>query len=632
MNIKNRRKNFIYLIFVLVVSFIVYIYMYSLIPVLENKLETKIINISTSDIINSIRKTIYNKLPQEDFVEKLKKDPKYYSRLKNDLSVFLSERLKYIFIIYKDRDNRYKYLLDVLSKESLLNLLFIPLKEEKEILESVYKTKKHRFEIHKELNTIGITYYIPVVQNGVVKSVIIADFSFGVLQEIKSLITLIKRAVLVSSGIILFFLIITVYYFYKNVILKQRAYIDTLTGIYNRNYLEDIRDVVDLNSYTVLMLDVDYFKNINDTYGHQVGDQILKGIANLLKKSLREDDIIIRYGGEEFLILLRKRKDDTEGKWSLQVAQKLLQQIREYEYKGIKLTASIGLNLDTHKARNLMDAIKKADITLYKAKKLGRNRIEIYEESSKLSKEVSLAEIKDLIEQNQVICFYQPVVNIKNRTVLYYEALARIKFKDEYLSPVQYIDLIKGTFLYFKFTKIVIDYNINLLKKYPELRVSINMSPSDFLNQSIIDILLSAEQSIVKRIKLEILETEDVHNYNVLKKNVIKLRNYGYDIVLDDFGAGYIDFYYLTEIDAKCIKIDGSVVKKIPYNNQYYKLTKYLIQFCKDIGKTPIAEFVEDEEILKYLTELGIEYGQGYYFSKPVPIEQIIEKTEFVLT
>ncbi len=628
MNIKNRRKNFIYLISVLVVSFVVYIYMYSLIPVLENKLEMKIINISTSDIINSIEKTVYNNLPQEDFIEKLKKDPEYYNQLKNELSVFLSERLKYIFIIYRDSDNRYKYLLDVVSEESLLNLLFIPLKEEKEILEEIYRTKKQGFEIHKELDTIGITYYIPVVQDGVVKSIIIADFSFGVLQEIKSLIILIKRAVLVSSGVILFFLIITIYYFYKNVILKQRAYIDTLTGIYNRNYLEDIRDVIDLNNYTVLMLDIDYFKNINDTYGHQVGDQILKGIANLLKKSLREDDIIIRYGGEEFLILLKRPRNDTEGKWSLQVAQKLLQHIREYEYRGIKLTASIGLNLDTHKARNLIDAIKKADITLYKAKRLGRNRIEIYEESSKFSKEVSLSEVKDLIEQNQVICFYQPVVNIKDGTVLYYEALARIKFKDEYLSPVQYLDLIKGTFLYFKFTKIVIDYNINILKEYPELKVSINMSPSDFLNQSIIDILLSTEQSIVRRIKLEILETEDVHNYNVLKSNVIKLRNYGYDIVLDDFGAGYIDFYYLTEIDAKCIKIDGSVVKKIPYNDQYYKLTKYLIQFCKDIGKVPIAEFVENEEILKYLTELGIEYGQGYLFSKPMPIEKILQNTK----
>ncbi|MDQ7056549.1 MAG: GGDEF and EAL domain-containing protein [Persephonella sp.] len=499
----------------------------------------------------------------------------------------------------------------------------MPLKEEKDILEEVYREKKKRFEIHREIDTIGITYYIPLVQSGSVKSVLIADFSFGVLQEIKSLILIVQRAILVSSGVILFFLVVAVYNFYRNVILKQRAYIDSLTGIYNRNYLEDIRDVIDLSRYVVLMLDIDFFKNINDTYGHQVGDEILRGIANLLKKNLRDEDIIIRYGGEEFLILIKKSREDKEGKWSLQVAQKLLQEIRDFKYRGINLTASIGLNLDTDRARSLMDAIKKADITLYKAKRHGRDRIEIYKETKGYERDISLAELKDIIESGDVVCFYQPVINLKNDTVVYYESLARIKYREKYLSPAQYIDMIKGTFLYFKFTKIVIEYNLNILKEYPRMMISINMSPSDFLNQTIIDILTSVDKDTVKRIKLEVLETEDVHNYNVLKENINKLKNFGYDIVLDDFGAGYVDFYYLTEIDARCIKIDGSVIKKIPYNQQYYKLAKHLVQFCKDINKIPIAEFVENGEICRVLIELGIEYGQGYYFSKPLPADEI---------
>ncbi len=626
MNLHSKKRKFIYLFSLLIVSFFIYAYMYTLVPVLENKLERRIIDISTKDIINTITKTVRKNMTEGDFLLSVLYNPDYRKKLKDDLSIFLSKRLKNIFLIYKDNDNRYRYLIDTKTSEDPVNLLFIPLSEERSILEKLFVEKKTQFEIHKEVSTIGITYYVPILQNGNIKSVLIADFSFETLQEIKSLISLVQKGILASSGVILVILIIAVYYFYRNVILKQRAYIDSLTGIYNRNYLEDIRDVIDLNRYVVIMLDIDFFKNINDTYGHQVGDEILKGIANLLKENLREDDIIIRYGGEEFLILLKKSRNDPEGKWSLQVAQKLLHKIREYKYRGINLTASVGLNLDTHKARNLIDAIKKADITLYKAKRHGRDRIEIYKEIKDSSKDISLAELKDIIESNQIVCFYQPVINIKDKSVLYYESLARIKYKDKYLSPVNYLDLIKGTFLYFKFTKLIIQYNLEILKKFPNITVSLNMSPSDFLNDDIIGMLKSVGKNIVQRLKLEILETEDVHNYNTLKSNINKLKEFGYDIVLDDFGAGYVDFYYLTEIDARYIKVDGSVIKKIPYNQQYYKLTKHLVRFCKDIDKIPIAEFIENEEIHRILIELGVEYGQGYYFSKPLSIDQITNR------
>ena len=626
MNLHSKKRKFIYLFSILTASFLIYAYMYTLIPVLENKLEKKIIDISTRDVINTIAKTVRKNMTKDDFLLSVLTNQDYRNRLKEDLSIFLSKRLKYIFLIYKDSENKYRYLIDTKARENPVNLLFAPLSEERSILKRLFTKKEIQFEIHKEVSTIGITYYVPILQKGSIKSVLIADFSFETLQEIKSLISLVQKGILVSSGIILAILIVAVYYFYRNVILKQRAYIDSLTGIYNRNYLEDIRDVIDLSKYVVIMLDIDFFKNINDTYGHQVGDEILKGIAKLLKENLREEDIIIRYGGEEFLILLRKYRNDPEGKWSLQVAQKLLQKIREYKHRGINLTASIGLNLDTHKARNLIDAIKKADITLYKAKRHGRDRIEIYKETKDSSRDLSLAELKDIIESNQVVCFYQPVVNIKDRSVLYYEALARIKYKDRYLSPINYIDLIKGTFLYFKFTKLIIQYNLDILKKFPNITLSLNMSPSDFLNDDIIGMLTDVKEDVIKRLKLEVLETEDVHNYNTLKSNINRLKEFGYDIVLDDFGAGYVDFYYLTEIDAKYIKVDGSVIKKIPYNQQYYKLTKHLVRFCKDINKIPIAEFVENEEIHRILIELGIEYGQGYYFSEPVSIDQIINR------
>jgi len=626
MNINSRKKNFIYLIAFLLMSFLTYVYMYSLIPVLEEKLERKIINTSTVNVIEAINRVLRKHMPEEDFLTTMISNPNYRRMLQEQLSVFLSKRLKFIFIIYKDQKGKFRYLLDTVNRENPLNLLFIPLHEERQILQNVYRFKTIQFEIHKEIDTIGITYYVPIIQDRKVKAVLVADFSFETLEEIKSIISMVQNAILISIGIILILLVVAIYYFYRNVILKQRAYVDTLTGVYNRNYLEDIRDVLDLNRYVALMLDIDYFKQINDTYGHQVGDEILKGIANLLKKNLRDEDIIIRYGGEEFLILLKKSRNDKSNKWSLDVAEKILDLIREYRYRDISITASIGINIDTHKARGLLDAIKKADITLYKAKRGGRNRIEIYEESRKKEGGVSLAEIKEMIENQKVICFYQPVVHLKTGEVLYFEALARIKHGEQYVSPAVFLDIIKGTFLYFKFTKLVIEYNIQILKDNPELIISINMSPSDFLNETIIEMLISQDDKIIRRMKLEVLETEDVHNYSILKSNINRLRDQGYEVVLDDFGAGYVDFYYLTEIDARYIKIDGSIIKSIPYNERYFKLTKYLVYFCKDINKIPIAEFVENEEIFKILVEIGIEYGQGFYFSRPLRVEEIPQK------
>ncbi|WP_457642763.1 EAL domain-containing protein [Persephonella sp.] len=629
MNITSKKRNFIYLIVFLVAAFIVYVYMYTLIPVLEEEVERKIISISTTNTIEAINHTIQKNMPERDFVVTVLYNPDYRKKLKDQLSVFLTDRLQFIFLIFKDETGRYRYLLDTTAEEDVRNLLFIPLKEERDILERVYSQKIPYFMIHREIDTLGITYYVPVIQNDSVKAVLIADFSFSALKEIKSIMSTIQNAILFSIGVIIAILAVAVYYFFKNVILRQRAYIDSLTGVYNRNYLEDIRDVLDLNRYVALMLDIDYFKQINDTYGHQVGDEILKGVAKLLKKNLRDEDIIIRYGGEEFLILLKKGRDEKDNRWSLQVAQKLLNKIREFRHKDISITASIGINLDTHKARGLLDAIKKADITLYRAKRAGRNRIEIYEETDEKKGDITLAEVKEVIEKQQVVCFYQPVVDLETGSVLYFESLARIEHEGHYLPPGAFLDIIKGTFLYFKFTKLVIEYNLKQLAENPQLMISMNLSPSDFVNETILDILLSQKEETIKRIKLEVLETEDVHNYTVLKKNIERLTSAGYEIVLDDFGAGYVDFYYLTEINAKYIKIDGSVIKSIPFNQQYYKLTKHLVNFCKDINKIPIAEFVEDKKILDTLRQLKIPYGQGYYFSKPKPIEEI--KKEFFL-
>ena len=627
LNFKDRKVKFFYTITGLLaaLSFVLYIYN-RILPSVEKDLEERIVHTSTIDVINAIKNTININLPEEDLIKKVFEDEDYRENLSRELSVFLSDRLEYIFLIFKEK-GKYRYLLDVSKKNDRIfpGFLFVPLSDEEKIIKKVFDTKKEQVVIHKDINTVGITYYLPVIQNGQIKSVLIADFSFETLEEIKELIGNIKKILLVAGGVIIGLIGFSGYSFYRNVLLKERIFVDSLTGVYNRTYLDNLYSSLDLNSYVILLLDVDYFKNVNDTYGHQVGDEILKNVAKILKENLRGEDYIIRYGGEEFLILLKKSIDDKEGKWAVHVAEKLLDKIRNHKYKDINITASIGINLETSESRDLTDAIKKADIALYKAKNSGRDRVEIYS-SQEEKRNITLAELKEAIENKKVLCWYQPVINIKTGEPLYFEALARIYHQGEFLPPPKFVDLIKGTFMYAKFTKAIIEYNLEILKKYPELIVSINMSPSDFINETTVDLLLSADKDIIDRLKLEVLETEEIHNYESLKNNLNKLIEAGYQIVLDDFGAGYVDFYYITDIDAKYLKLDGSIIKQLPDSEKYYKLTKHLVSFCKDMGKIPIAEFVENEKILNALFELGIDYGQGYYFSRPLPVDEIIKK------
>ena len=616
----GRKKNVIFLATFLIISLVVYTYIYFTLPVLQQKIENRIITYSVENIIYSVRRLIKENTDQDGFIETLLKNASFRDKIRQKLQLFITDKLRHIFIVYKDEHGKYRYIVDVSTKEDVFNFLFIPLKEERDILDSIYKNKRSKYVIHKDINTIGITYFEPVIKEGKVIGTVIIDFSLKALKEIEDLVSSIKVGVLSLATFTVVTLFFIFYYFIKSFILKQRAYIDSLTGVFNRNYLEEISDVLELKDYVVMLVDIDHFKRINDTYGHEVGDKILSKFAETIKQNLRRDDIIIRYGGEEFLVLLknyRKQKKD-----SLRVAERLLDTIESTEFNGIKITVSIGINMDTDKSRNLTDAIKKADTALYKAKREGRNRIEIFTEA-KDDSEISLSQLKEIIENGHIICYYQPVVNLKTKEAVYYEALARIVHQNRILPPAKYINQIKGTFLYSKFTKNVIDFNIRTLKKYPQINISINLAPTDFLNESILNILMDIDDVYIKRIKLEVIETEDITDYDLLKKNIDELIRKGYEIALDDFGRGYINFYYLTEINSKYLKIDGSVIRNISQNDQYCKVVKNLVNYCKDTNKLAIAEFVENEEICSKLIEIGFEYGQGYYFSKPEPPEKI---------
>lgn len=533
--------------------------------------------------------------------------------------------------------NNQSYILVDASKKDKMNPLdifeFLP--EEIPVINKAISTLEPQYKVINSINTIGITFYYPFRYKDV-NYLLVIDYSFNKIKEIKDLLSIIKKIAisfiiltLVILNTLIFFIIKTSYY-------KRKSFIDNLTNIYNRSYLEYISELIDLKNYIVAVVDVDFFKKVNDTYGHAIGDIVLKTLAENIRKNLREEDIVIRYGGEEFVLLIRKdRQNKIES--ILNVFERLREHIENLKIfitkkDYIKVTISIGVFLNTDKEKSLSSAIKKADIALYKSKSKGRNRIEIYdEEKDSIPSIISVMEVKDAINENRIFCYYQPIIDLKTNLVPHYEALVRMKDKNgNIITPYNFLTAIENTFVYTKLTKAVIDYNIEILEKYPDIKVSINLKPADILNRSTIDYLLNIAKNkdIVSRLSLEIVETEDLLAYTEILKIISQLKEVGYKICLDDFGSGYSNFVYLLRLNIDYLKLDANLIKNITTDKVSFEVVKLIVQFSKNMKIKTVAEFVENEDILKVLKYIGVDYGQGYYFSKPKPIEEFINQAK----
>ncbi|WP_457621342.1 putative bifunctional diguanylate cyclase/phosphodiesterase [Persephonella sp.] len=618
----------------LLISIIIFGYIYSIMPILEETFQRKLVNLtveSIEDLSENVIDHIKNLSEDGDIVESILKDSDFLEKTEKLLSILITKHTKYVYIVYK-RGKTYRYLADGSREDRAIpGEIFEPLRSE--IWDEVLETGKPRIIMQSNIDTIGFTYLKPIIQNDKVKAILAIDYSTKTIKEIKEIISTTKvliEAILVTSFI---FLNIIIYGAIKNIYLRKKAYIDNLTKTYNRNYLEDMASLLNPASYHIALIDLDDFKKVNDTYGHDVGDIVLKKVAETIKNSVRKDeDIVIRYGGEEFLVLIKAGRKDKKS--SINAAERLLRDIRDLKIKingeQISITASIGLNISTEKSHSIYDAIKKSDVALYQAKANGKNRIEIYSEKRSDQKGyITISEIQKFLEEKRFICHYQPIVDLQTNETSHYEALVRFVDQDgNIIYPDRFIHVIENTFLYSRLTKSVIEYNRNILNRYKDLKISINLSPSDLFTEAIIKLLeeIAVEDRLSNRLILEIIENESITSYEKMQNALLRLKSFGYKIGIDDFGSGYSNFIYLITLDVDFLKIDANIIKSIHKDRISYVVTETINNFCKKTDIKTVAEYVENEDIYELVKSLGIDYGQGYYFSKPLPLEDIIKQ------
>jgi diguanylate cyclase (GGDEF)-like protein/PAS domain S-box-containing protein len=413
---------------------------------------------------------------------------------------------------------------------------------------------------------------------------------------------------------------------------------DSLTGLFNRHYSEEHLKNITQNMpqfhHALMCIDLDHFKIINDTFGHQKGDELLKEIAEMIQKKCRKTDVVCRLGGDEFAIFLHKVNETK----ALQAAETIQKVISDFSFlineQRINLGCSIGITLIDGSVDKPDDYFKRANVALYTAKGRGRNVIHVYnihdDVSEELKRRINIAQkIRTAIRENRMVLYYQPIFDVKQNRISHYEALIRLREPDgRLIYPGDFIPALESVGEMHILDRWVIRLATKALQNYPELtNLAINLSAQAFKDESLVPIIIdNLAQTGVKpsRITFELTESASLFNLQITKDVIHQLHQLGCSFSVDDFGSGFSSFTYLKELPADYIKLDGSFIRNIERDPVDQALVKSMIEVIQAIGKKAIAEYVENEAIIKLLIDMGIDYAQGYHIGQPQPVENLI--------
>ena len=374
------------------------------------------------------------------------------------------------------------------------------------------------------------------------------------------------------------------------------------------------------------MLDIDHFKKVNDTYGHRIGDYILRDVAAIIKEEIRSSDVLVRYGGEEFLIFI---KNDKDPKLARSIAQRIRKRIEKttfrYDDVEIHLTVSMGITLLPKHFKNISEAIKNADEMLYIAKKEGRNRViskRVYDANEEVVQQNKLRinEVKNAIEEGRIVCHYQPIFNAKTAKISKYEALVRLVDEEgELVYPGSFLEMILHTNLYTQMTKNILEIVFETIRE-KRVKIGVNLNFSDILNDDIFKMIieeLQKHKKVASWLVLELLEYEALEANESFTRKIKEIKSYGVNIAIDDFGSGFANYKIFQMMPIDVIKIDGSLIQNLDSSDVAQTIVKSIVVLTNELGIETVAEFVHSKAVMEKAKELGVTHLQGFYLAKP---------------
>jgi len=427
---------------------------------------------------------------------------------------------------------------------------------------------------------------------------------------------------------------------------------DELTGLYNRSYfIKELKSIfyqphTQRSVSAILFIDLDNFKVINDTVGHQFGDILLKQIAGKMREAVRDEQMLARFGGDEFVLLLRHiGVDEQEAKQRIERISKRLLETINYTYsihqKIYQVTASIGIAVFGNDAvDDVNDILRHADSAMYEAKRRGKACHVFFTPAieSRLQQKLHMeTALRQSLEANAFSLMFQKQVDLNGRTVGA-EALIRWHHpKKGNISPLEFIPLAEETGLIIPIGEWVLDRACHILSRWrtePEfasLKLSINCSAIEFMQegyaQKVVD-TVEAYGIDPGRLTLEITESLLMTDNEILLETMKKLNALGVTLAIDDFGTGYSSLAYIKKFPIGLLKIDQSFLEDIVDEPSDQTLVKAIISVARDFGMSIIAEGVETREQIDILRELGGDdiIGQGYFYGRPVPLDRFEEE------
>lgn len=413
---------------------------------------------------------------------------------------------------------------------------------------------------------------------------------------------------------------------------------DPLTGLYNRRQFNNIleyeigRSERHGHEFSLLMLDLDDFKDINDSYGHPTGDEALCGVAEILRENVRKGDLAARIGGDEFAVILM----ETGREGAATVAATLGRVLRERVFtapdsKHFHLTVSVGIATYPVDAQNESDLLAGADVAMYRAKEMGKDSactlyaLEGRVEGSRNTRDQA-EQLREALQQDRIIPYYHSIVDCRTGELFACETLARlIEPSGEILSAGVFIETMEKYGMGRELDRIIISKAFQakrerMLSDSPGIKMFLNLSAQEIQGRGILgyaEELCNTLQIPPECIVFEILERDAIGDMTNMRKFLTNLRKKGFAFALDDFGSGYNSFHYLRELHFEYVKIDGDFVRNILNSKIDYALVHNLSRLCQDIGIQTVAEFVENQGIYDALKEMGINYAQGFHISLP---------------
>lgn len=418
--------------------------------------------------------------------------------------------------------------------------------------------------------------------------------------------------------------------------LAHQALHDSLTGLANRRqFQQELERVLARVARSGAMcslfyIDLDQFKYINDTVGHAAGDRLLIEFSNRLKGFLREGDLLARFGGDEFTVLLYNV--DTAS--ALRVAENLRKRIEDYRFleqgNVYNISCSIGIAMIDNTTVTVDESMAHADLACHLAKTAGRNRVYMYKPEDQDRSEMQAdmgwaARVKDVLERDQLQLVYQPIASVADGIVRDYEVLLRMLCDDgQVIMPGGFMPAAERFGLINQVDRWMVRHAIAELGRRQsegeDMRFSVNLSARAFEDDSLLPLirdLLTENQVQPQTLTFEITETAAIGNLAAAIEFITALKSLGCQFALDDFGSGFSSFTYLKHLPVDKIKIDGSFVQNMAQTPVDQAMVRSMNQVAHALGKTTIAEFVENEETLRMLRSIGVDFAQGYFIGKP---------------